>query len=103
TYSRAGSGSGYLYKISNVFNGSSVPTVVWSVPIDAVPSSPVYDRVSNKVFFTDGKGRIDYVTDTGISPSVVYSAVLANGDTAENPVIVDSTHQMVYAFFNNNG
>ena len=100
---RAGSGSGYLYKISNVFNGSAAPTIVWSVPIDAVPSSPVYDRVSNKVFFTDSNGRIDYVTDTGVSPSVVYSAVLANGNTAENPVIVDSTRQMVYASFNSNG
>ena len=97
TYSTAGSGSGYLYKISNVFKGVAAPTIVWSVPINAIPSSPVYDRVSNKVFFTDGKGRIDYVIDTGISPSVVYSAVLANGDTAENPVIVDSTRQMVYA------
>ena len=103
TYSTAGSGSGYLYKIRNVFKGVAAPAIVWSVPINAIPSSPVYDRVSNKVFFTDGKGRIDYVIDTGISPSVVYSAVLANGDTAENPVIVDSTRQMVYAFFNSNG
>ena len=103
TYSMAGNGSGYLYKISNVFNGSATPTIVWSVPINAVPSTPIYDSVSNKVFFTDGNGRIDYVTDTGPSPSVVYSAVLANGVTSENPVIVDSTHQMIYASFNSNG
>lgn len=102
TYSTAGSGSGYLYKIGNVFNGSA-PTIVWSVPITAIPSAPVYDSVSNKVFFTDGSGRIDYVTDTATSPSVVYSAVLANGDTSENPVIVDSSNQMVYASFNSNG
>jgi hypothetical protein len=102
TYSTAGSGSGYLYKISNVFNGS-VPTIVWSVPINAVPSTPVYDSLSNKVFFTDSSGRIDYVVDTGASPSVVYGAVLANGNTAENPVVVDSTNQMVYASFNSNG
>ena len=103
TYSESGSGSGYLYKISNVFNGSATPTIVWSVPITAVPSTPVYDAVSNNVFFTDGSGRIDYVTDTGTSPSVVYSAVLASGTTSENPVIVDSTNEMVYAFFNSNG
>jgi hypothetical protein len=103
TYSWAGSGSGYLYKISNVFNGSATPTIVWSVLIDAVPSSPVYDSVSNKVFFTDGSGRIDYVTDTGTSPSVVYGAVVANGATSENPVTIDSTNQMVYATFNSNG
>src|ERR1019366_10537445 len=94
-------GSGYLYKIGNVFNGT--PTLVWSVVITAVPSTPVYDSVSNKVFFTDGSGRIDYVTDNGTSPSAVFSAVLANGDTAENPVVVDSTNQMVYASFNSNG
>jgi len=103
TYSSAATGSGYLYKISNVFSGSATPMLVWSVPINAVPSTPVYDPVSNNVFFTDGSGRIDYVTDTGVSPSVVYSAVLANGDTAENPVILDSTNQMIYASFNSNG
>jgi hypothetical protein len=102
TYSTTGSGSGYLYKIGNVFNGT--PTLVWSVAITAVPSTPVYDSVSNKVFFTDGSGRIDYVTDNGTSPSAVfYGPVLAGGDTAENPVIVDSTNQMVYASFNSNG
>jgi len=102
TYS-PGSGTGYLYKISNVFNGSATPTIAWSVSINAVPSSPVYDIVSNKVFFTDSNGRIDYVIDTGTSPSVVYGSVVANGATSENPVIVDSTNQMVYASFNTNG
>lgn len=103
TYSSAGNGSGYLYKISSVFNGNAAPTLVWSVPINAVPSTPVYDPISNKIFFTDGSGRIDYVTDTGTSPSVVYSAVLASGNTAENPVTLDGTNQMVYASFNSNG
>jgi hypothetical protein len=103
TYNSAGNGSGYLYKISNVFNGSATPTLVWSVAINAVPSTPTYDSVSNKIFFTDGSGRIDYVTDTGMPPSVVYSAVLANGSTSVNPVTIDSTNQMVYASFNSDG
>jgi len=103
TYSTVGNGSGYLFKISNVFNGSATPTIVWSVPVNAVPSTPIYDPVSNRVFFTDGSGRIDYVTDIGTSPSVVYSAVLANGDTSENAVTLDSTNEMVYASFNSNG
>jgi len=102
TYSTTGTGSGYLYKISNVFNGSA-PTIVWSAPINAVPSTPVYDYVSNKIFFTDSNGRIDDVTDTGPSPSVVYGPILANGTASENAVIVDSTNQMVYATFNSNG
>lgn len=102
TYSTAGAGSGYLYKISNVFNGSA-PTIIWSVPINAIPSTPVYDRISNNVFFTDSNGRIDYVNDTGPSPSVVYGAVLASGNTAENPVVLDGTRQMIYASFNSNG
>jgi hypothetical protein len=101
TYS-AQSGSGYLYKITNVFNGAA-PTIVWSVPITTVPSTPVYETVSNKVFFTDSNGRIDYVVDTGSSPSVVYGSVLAGGTTAENPVVVDRTNQMIYATFNSNG
>jgi hypothetical protein len=102
TYSTASGGSGYLYKINNVFNGSA-PALVWHAAINAIPSAPVYDRVSNKVFFTDSQGRIDYVLDSGASPSVVYGSIVASGTTSENPVIVDSTHQMVYASFNTNG
>jgi hypothetical protein len=103
TYSMAGSGSGYLYKIGNVFNGSATPTIVWSVPIDAVPSTPVYDAVSNTVFFTDSSGRIDYVADSGTLPPVQYGPVVASGTTSENAVVVDSIGQMVYASFNSNG
>jgi hypothetical protein len=103
TYSWSASGSGYLYKLSNVFNGSAVPAIVWSVPIDAVPSAPVYDAISNKVFFTDSSGRIDYVTDSGPSPSVVYGTAVAPGTTSEFPVVIDSTNEMVYASFNSNG
>jgi len=102
TYSWASGGSGYLYKIGNVFNGGT-PVIAWVVPISAVPSSPVYDTMSNKVFFTDSNGRIDYVVDSGSSPSVTYGAVLAPGATSLNPVIVDSVHEMVYATFNTNG
>jgi hypothetical protein len=102
TFSTAGTGSGYLYKISNVFNGSA-PTIVWIVPITAVPSTPVYDPVSENIFFTDSNGSIDYVTDNGTPPSVVYGAALAPGTTSENAVVVDSTNQMVYASFNSNG
>lgn len=101
TYSWTGSGSGYLYKIKNVFSGT--PTIVWSVAINAVPSSPVYDWLSNKVFFTDSAGRIDYVLDSGATPPVVYGSVVASGTTSENPVTIDSPGQLVYACFNTNG
>jgi hypothetical protein len=100
--SYSSTGSGYLYKITNIFNGSA-PTIVWSVPIDAIPSTPVYDTVSNNVFFTDSEGRIDYVPNSATAPSVVYGSVVASGATSENAVIVDSGNQMVYATFNSNG
>jgi hypothetical protein len=103
TYSAAGTGSGYLYKISNVFNGGATPTIVWSVSINAIPSAPVYDNGSNSVFFTDSKGRIDYVVDSGASPSVVYGPIVASGTTSLNPVMVDNRSQRVYASFNSNG
>jgi len=103
TYSTAGTGSGYIYKISNVFNGSATPTIVWHAPITAIPSTPVYERISNKVFFTDSNGRIDYIIDSGASPSVVYGSIVASGSTSENAVVVDTAHQMVYASFNSNG
>jgi len=103
TYSTAsGTGSGYLYKLLGVFGGVTTPRIVWVVPITAVPSSPVYDSVSNKVFFTDNTGRIGYVLDSG-SPTVVYSSVLASGTTSANEPVVDSTNQKVYATFNTNG
>lgn len=101
THSWSGAGSGYLYKIRNVFSGT--PTILWSVPIDAVPSSPVYDAISNKIFFTDSNGRIDYVVDSGSNLSVTYGAIVASGSTSENPVVLDSTNQMIYAAFNTNG
>jgi len=103
TYTLAGGGSGYLYKISNVFNASATPTIVWSVAINAEPSSPNYDTTSNSVFFTDSKGRIDYVVDSGASPSVVYGPIVASGSTSLNPVIIDNSSQYIYATFNTNG
>ncbi len=102
TYSYASGGSGYLYKIGNVFGGGA-PEIVWQVAISAVPSSPVYDSTSNKVFFTDSNGGIDFVADTGASPTVTYGPILASGATSLNAVIVDSVDEMVYATFNNNG
>ncbi len=103
TYSSAGTGSGYLYKISNVFNGSATPTVVWSVSINAIPSTPVYDSASNSVIFTDSMGRIDYVADSGTSPTLVYGPIVASGTTSLNPVILDNRSHYVYATFNTNG
>jgi hypothetical protein len=103
TGTAAAGGSGYLYKLANVFNGATTPTIVWSLALTAIPSSPVYDATSNKVFFTDSKGRIDYVLDVGAGSAVAYSAVLATGNTSTYPVVIDSTNQKVYASFNTNG
>ena len=104
TYDLSGTGSGYLYKINNVFspNPLNLPSIVWSVPITAVPSTPIYDRISNKVFFSDGQGRIDYVLDSG-TPTVFYGPQVAPTSTSQNTVMVDSARQMVYASFNTNG
>jgi hypothetical protein len=102
TYSSAGSGSGYLYKLSNVFNGAT-PAIVWSVPINAIPSTPVYDTGSNSIFFTDSKGRIDYVVNGATTPTVFYGPIVASGTTSINSVTVDGSSQYVYASFNSNG
>lgn len=102
TYTWAAGGSGYLYKISNVFGGGT-PSIAWKVPITAVPSGPVYDSISNNVFFIDNNGRIDFVTDTGSTPTVTYGSVIAAGNTSLSPVTVDSVNEMVYATFNTNG
>ncbi len=102
TYTSAGGGSGYLYKISNVFSGAT-PSIVWSVSINAIPSSPIYDTGSNSVFFTDSIGRIDYVIDSGASRTVVYGPIVASGTTSLNPLTVDNSSQYIYASFNTNG
>jgi hypothetical protein len=103
TYSPAGAGSGYLYKISNVFNGSATPTIVWSVAINAIPSAPVYNFESNSIYFTDSKGRIDYVANVASSPTVTYGAIVASGTTSLNPVIFEGGSPYVFASFNTNG
>ena len=51
TYSSAGAGSGYLYKIGNVFNGSATPTIVWSVPINAIPPPGLRHRFQQHIFY----------------------------------------------------
>ena len=103
TYSSAAGGSGYLYKITNVFSGSATPAIAWSVPINAIPSSPVYDTASNSIFFTDSNGRIDSVVDSVATPSVFYGPIVASGGTSVNPVTVDDSSQYIYASFNTNG
>jgi hypothetical protein len=101
----AGTGTGCLYKISNIFasSGGTAPIIAWSVPIGAVPSSPVWDSVSGNVFFTDSSGNIDSVTDNGSTATVNTPLSVAAGATSENPVTVDSSNEMVYATFNFNG
>lgn len=102
TYSNAGSGSGYLYKIGNVFHGTA-PTILWSVAITAIPGPPVYNYPANTIFFTDSNGRIDSVVDTGTSPTVTYGPIVAAGSTSLNPVTVDNSNNIVYATFNTDG
>ena len=102
TYSTSGN-SGYLFKLANIFNTTNTPTIAWSVPINAIPSGPVYDSASGKIFFTDSYGRIDYVTAASGPPQLVYGPVVAMGATSENPVTIDDADQMVYASFNSNG
>ncbi len=102
TYSNAGAGSGYLYKVGNVFSGSA-PTILWSVAITAIPGPPVYEDATNSVFFTDSNGRIDYVVDKGATPTVTYGGIVAAGTTSLNPVTIDVAKQFVYATFNTNG
>jgi hypothetical protein len=102
TFSQTGGGSGYLYKIGNVFNGGT-PTIIWSVAINAIPSGPVYDGETGAVIFTDSQGRVDTVLDNGTTPTVNYGPIVAAGSTSLNPVVVDNSSQYVYATFNTNG
>jgi len=102
TYSNAGAGSGYLYKVGNVFKGTA-PTILWHVAITAIPGPPIYDTSANAVFFTDSSGRIDYVVDSGAAPTVTYGPIVAAGTTSLNPVTIDNGSKNVYATFNTNG
>ena len=115
TYSWSGGfpGSGCLYKISPVFSSSGTPAVAWSVPIVpytptptepnntlAVPSSPVYDSVTQRVFFSDGWGELDYVDATDPSAGVTPGVLNREAESTLNPPIVDSANGQVYAVFN---
>jgi hypothetical protein len=104
TWTGTGTGSGYLYKIAPVFTSTAtnLPQIVWSVPIsNAVPSSPVFDVNTSKVFFTDSSGNIDFVMDNGTTASGITSLLVASGSTSENPVTIDATNGYVFATFNN--
>jgi hypothetical protein len=109
TYTYTPHASGYIYKISPVFGGGT-PLIVWSAVVDCsssgppgAPSSPIYDSTSNRVFFTDNGARIDYVVDSGSSPTVVCGNSGTDDDTAANPPVVDSINELVFATFNDNG
>ena len=102
TYSWATS-TGTLYKISPAFGGS--PQKVWSVSIPAIPSAPVFDTLSQNVFFTDSAGNIDAVHDDGTTIPTGITTTLASGAGASrsvNPVTVDSSNQVVYTTFSSN-
>jgi len=108
TYTWSPHGAGYIYKISPVFGGGT-PAIVWAALVDCsssgppgAPSSPVYDSLTNDVFFTDTGSRIDYVNDTGASPTVTCGNVGTYDDTAANPPVVDVINEKVYGAFNDN-
>jgi len=100
------SSASVVHKIKGVFLGmpTEVTTGGWpaTIPGDPGISTPVYDGVSKHVFMTDGSGFIDYIDDS-VSPAVVHSgsfSFASNGITA-TPMLVDSTHEKVYAFAGN--
>jgi hypothetical protein len=103
-----GADNGTLHKFTGVFNGTpaEVTTAPWPVAVIASPgnilSSPVYDSGTGLVFV--GSAR---TTTGGMLHSVNAStgAVVSSGQLAANnsfglddPPIVDSTAQRVYAF-----
>lgn len=98
---------GLVHKFSGVFLGTlaEVTTGGWPVATAGLAlSTPVFDGVSRRLFFTSSQGRIYYVDDS-VVPAVLsptFFAFAANGITAA-PLMVDSGNQKVYAFAGNNG
>jgi hypothetical protein len=107
TYSWA-TGDGYLYRISPVF-GAGTPAITWvlhdncSGGASSVPSSPVYDQVSDTVYFTDTGARLNWVTTPEGTPTLNCGTVGTFDNTAANPPVVDGINYAVYYGFNNNG
>ncbi len=68
-------------------------------------STPVYDPVSQHVFFTDSdNGGVDYVDDSVVPAVVVTNKFFfAPGLSVAAPVMIDMTNQKVYAFSPNPG
>jgi hypothetical protein len=96
---------GLVHKFSGVFNGTlaEVLTGGWPVSTSGLSlSTPVYDGVSERVFFTDGQGRLHYVDDS-VVPAVWSPTpwAFASNGIVPGPVVVDSGNQKVYAFSGN--
>jgi hypothetical protein len=96
---------GLVHKFSGVFLGTlaEVTTGGWPVSTSGLSlSTPVFDGVSRRLFFTDSQGRVMYVDDS-VVPAVLSPTMFAFASTGITaaPVVVDSGNQKIYAFAGN--
>jgi hypothetical protein len=102
-----GGASGWLHKITGVFNGTPTEVnVAGGFPVQVLAGndtlySPVYDGVSNNVFVGDAAGFLYSVNAT--SAAVTKSAQLDFGTGLVDSPIVDSTNGFVYVFASSDG
>jgi hypothetical protein len=101
-YATTNGTNGTMYKVSGVFLGTPalVTTGGWPITLTGIAAStPVYDSVSQRVFFKASSGTVYYVSDNQTSASLSGATwAFTTGDSNAHPVIVDSTNQRVYAY-----
>lgn len=94
-----GDDSGYLWKITGVFNGTPARAAApWATGVTVhsgcILTGPVLDYGSNNIFVGDSCGRLSYVTSAGVLGTNTIGAFTKIVDAP----IVDSSAARVFAF-----
>ena len=96
---------GWLHKIMGVFNGTPTELIDGTFPVQVNAStwisSPVYDRISGRVFVGDDGGFLYAVDAT--TGAVTQSGQLAVGTGLTTGPLVDSANGFVYVFSASDG
>ena len=102
-----GDSRGFLHKFHPFFSGTpaEIRDSTWPLQVNSgnpLPATnPVFDSVSNKVFLGDAGGYLYGVDAT--SGNIIQSGQLDHGIGLVEGPIVDSNHQLVYAFASSDG
>jgi len=102
-----GGATGWLVKLTGIFNGTPTEVVTGGFPVHVNPTNPnalynpVYDRISNNVFLGDAGGIFYRVAST--NGAVTKSAQLDFGAGLVESILLDTGNGLLYVFASSDG